>query len=75
MQPDLQPLLSAAGLKKADLARLMGVEKSTVTRWGQKGMAAETAMGIEAATKGAISKSDLRPDLWPIPASTEGRAA
>lgn len=28
-------------------------------------ISAETSVAIERATKGAVSRSDLRPDLWP----------
>jgi len=49
------------------LAQLTNVNQSTVSRWlfGKMQVSATNALKIEAATKGAVSKSDLRPDLWP----------
>lgn len=65
MENSLEASLRAAGMNKAALARIMKVEKSTVTRWAQRGITADLAVNIEDATNGAVSKSDLRPDLWP----------
>lgn len=33
---------------------------------GKDSCSAELALEIETATGGAVSRSDLRPDLWPV---------
>ena len=49
-----------------ELARRVGVTPQAVWLW-RKGsaIAAERAMEIDRATGGEVSKSDIRPDLWP----------
>ena len=45
---------------------LVGVNKSAVSKWEDGvGPSPFKAIEIEEATKGAVSRSDLRPDLWP----------
>ncbi|WP_414041297.1 transcriptional regulator [Acidithiobacillus sp. M4-SHS-6] len=34
---------------------------------GRRRVSAETAIRIERATDGLVTRSDLRPDLWPKP--------
>lgn len=64
-------LLRAAGMNQAGLAKLSGVNKATVSRWARGRVSAERAIKIEEASGGKISRSDLRPDLWPpAPAET-----
>ena len=56
------------------LALAAGVSQPVVNEAKRTGkIGPRLAKGIEAATNGAISKSNLRPDLWPAP--TEERAA
>lgn len=47
----------------ADLARALGVDKATVTRWGQKRVPAERVLDVERVA--GIPRHDLRPDLYP----------
>ena len=47
-------------------ADAFGVSQPVVNEAKRKGRAGpKLAMGIDRATNGEISKSDLRPDLWP----------
>lgn len=50
------------------LADLIGTTQSQVWYWlsrSKKGVPAEVVLKIESAT--GVSRSDLRPDLWPVP--------
>ena len=51
---------------------MIGVQKAAVSKW-ESGVSPSPASAIEIdrATNGRVSKSDLRPDLWP----REGDAA
>lgn len=50
---------------EAKLAAAAGVVQSTVHKAKASGrVGIRLAKGIDAATSGAISKSDLRPDIW-----------
>jgi DNA-binding transcriptional regulator YdaS (Cro superfamily) len=71
--PIVQKAIKIAGGQSA-LARLIGgkVRQQHVRLWlHMDRIPAERAIQIEEATKGAVSRSELRPDLWP----EEGRAA
>jgi DNA-binding transcriptional regulator YdaS (Cro superfamily) len=57
------------GLK--GLAARCGVTHQAVLKWKNGKVPAERAVQIEAVTEGSISRSELRPDLWP----PKGRAA
>ena len=70
MMLDLRSVLARRGMNLADFARKAGVNKSTVTRWAQKQVPAESIVAIEAAT--GVPRHELRPDLF---AAREGRAA
>ena len=65
MDVQLSKVLQAHGLRFADLARTLGVDKATVTRWGQKGIPAERVPDVERLT--GIGRHELRPDLWKAP--------
>ena len=65
MEVRLDEILQKRGLRFADLARTLGVDKATVTRWGQKGIPAERVPDVERLT--GISRHELRPDLWTGP--------
>lgn len=60
--PDLRNLLSKRGLRLSDLAELLGVHKSQVTRWVQKGIPASRVIEVERAS--GIKRKHLRPDLY-----------
>ena len=62
---DLKSILHERGLTLADLAGILSVNKSSVTRWAQKTVPPKRAIDIESATAGRIRRSDLRPDIWP----------
>lgn len=55
--------LLSRGLRLVEFARLVGVDKGTVSRWSASRIPAERVIDIEAAT--SIPRSDLRPDLYP----------
>ncbi len=51
---------------KAALARQVGVKPPTVQQWasGTRPVAIERCVAIEMATKGAVTRKDLRPNDW-----------
>lgn len=53
---------------KAALARLIGVTPPTVQQWatGARSVPIERCVAIERATKGAVTRKDLRPDDWAL---------
>ena len=64
--PGLKILLYRRGMSLAQLASLLDVNPGTVTRWAQRKPPPARALEIEKATRGEISRSDLRPDIWPV---------
>jgi DNA-binding transcriptional regulator YdaS (Cro superfamily) len=64
--PGLKILLYRRGMSLAQLASLLHVNPGTVTRWAQRKTPPVRALEIEKATSGQISRSDLRPDIWPV---------
>ncbi len=58
----LRQLLETKGLRLIDLARRLGVNKATVSRWSQGTIPANRAVDIESATD--IPREQLRPDLY-----------
>lgn len=46
------------------LAAKLNVTKQAITKWRRR-VPAERVLGIEAATGGAVTRHDLRPDLYP----------
>ena len=72
---DLKTLLYSRQVTLSDFAKAAGVNKSTVTRWAQKGIPAENVVALEART--GIPRFELRPDLYTIAkqAKSRGRAA
>jgi DNA-binding transcriptional regulator YdaS (Cro superfamily) len=65
MRTQFRKSLEARGIKFATFARMVGVDKSTITRWNQGGVPAERVPEIERVT--GIPRHELRPDLWPDP--------
>ncbi|WP_296580102.1 YdaS family helix-turn-helix protein [Xanthobacter sp.] len=73
MTVDLKARLRQDGIKLVDLALAVGVNKSSVTRWAEKGVPPERVLEVERIT--GISRHVLRPDLHgPGPADTPGGA-
>lgn len=59
------------------LAEAMGCSQSKIS-WlivKAKEISAEDALAVDWATKGDVSASTLRPDLWPTPAHVPDRPA
>jgi DNA-binding transcriptional regulator YdaS (Cro superfamily) len=61
---DLEFELHNRDITLAELATIMGVNRSTVTRWNQRRIPAERVISIEQMT--GISRHDLRPDIYPV---------
>jgi transcriptional regulator with XRE-family HTH domain len=59
----LRHLLEKKGLRLADLAKLTGLEKSTITRWDQGRVPAERVLEVEQLT--GIPRGEIRPDIYP----------
>ena len=71
----LRFLVEAKGLRFADLARGLRVDKSTITKWSNGRIPAERVLEVERLT--GISRADLRPDIYPLPVrvrASEGAA-
>lgn len=47
------------------LAAACDVSPQAVTKWLESGVPAERVLTIERVTHGAVSRTDLRPDLYP----------
>jgi DNA-binding transcriptional regulator YdaS (Cro superfamily) len=48
------------------LAELLGIKPPSVSEWKTRGrVPAERVLEIERVTKGAVSRHELRPDLYP----------
>ena len=56
--------LKNRGLKQIDLARKLGTDKGTVSRWVRNGVPPERLAAVEEVT--GIAPHDLRPDLASI---------
>jgi DNA-binding transcriptional regulator YdaS (Cro superfamily) len=63
MTRPLSDLLTFRDLSMADLARLLGVNKSTVSRWSLRRVPAERVLDVERVS--GVSRHALRPDLYP----------
>jgi DNA-binding transcriptional regulator YdaS (Cro superfamily) len=77
INPIVQRAIDLAGGQTA-LARLIGgkIRQQHVRRWlHMKRVPAERAVQIEIATNGAVSRSELRPDLWPKETETQPEKA
>lgn len=56
------------------LADALGIERSAVSQW--KRVPAERVLTIEEKSQGAVTRHEMRPDLYPIePARKRARAA
>lgn len=66
----LEAAVAAAG-SQSELARRIGVRQGYIWRWLRAGkIAAEYVLAVEAATGGAVTRHDLRPDVFgPAPSA------
>ena len=69
--PLIERAIATLGGSQSKLAEAIGVSQQQVSKLLRKdqGISAEVALAIHTATDGAVSKSELRPDLWPVPAA------
>ena len=49
---------------QAELARRLGVSDMTVSQWKKRGVPPERCIPIEEATKGVVTRYELRPDVF-----------
>lgn len=49
---------------QANLARLLNVSQQAICNWKRRGVPAEQCFQIEIALRGAVTRADLRPDLF-----------
>lgn len=63
----LKSYLRVSKLSQSEFARQLGVTQGAVWQWieGVQRVSAENAKRIEEITGGAVTRHDLRPDLWP----------
>ncbi len=62
----LKQYLARKKITQADFAKQMEVSQGAVSQWlsGESRITAERALEIEAKTKGAVKRYELRPDLF-----------
>jgi DNA-binding transcriptional regulator YdaS (Cro superfamily) len=67
MNAHIAKALSLFGGQQA-MANACGVTQAAVSKWvrGHR-VSAESAIAIERATSGRVTRFELRPDLWPAP--------
>ncbi len=62
----LRNFVKRPGMGQRKAAEIFGVSQSMVSHWltGRERITAERAKQIELATAGAVTRADLRPDLF-----------
>lgn len=67
--------VEAVGGRQAELARRVGVTPAAVTQWvrGRRPVPPERCRAIEDATGGAVTRYDLRPDIFGPPPTNEAQ--
>ncbi|MGL5470040.1 MAG: transcriptional regulator [Shewanella sp.] len=76
----IQKVIETVG-SQAELARLLNISRPTVNQWvtGLRPVPARRCYAIESASKGAVTRRDLRPhdwqELWPELATENDSAA
>ncbi len=68
---DAKPIDRATRIvgSQAALARLIGVKPQAVTYWRRNAVPVERCRSIEAATNGAVTVHELRPDVFGPPSA------
>lgn len=63
---DIKTWLEKNRYSQADLAGMIGVTQGAVSQWllGNIKLSAERAIAIERATKGEVTREELRPDIF-----------
>jgi DNA-binding transcriptional regulator YdaS (Cro superfamily) len=63
----LDQYLSEFDVSQTEFARRIGVSQGMVWQWlnQRRRIAAENVLAIENATGGAVTRSELRPDIYP----------
>ncbi|MCB1602661.1 MAG: helix-turn-helix domain-containing protein [Xanthomonadales bacterium] len=68
---DIPAYLKDQGMTQQEFANLIGVTQGRVSHWlGGKRVPAERCLEIEVATKGAVTRADLRPDVFGPPVAS-----
>lgn len=64
---NLRTFIASGRMTQTELARAVGVSPGMVWQWinQYRRIAAEKVLAIEAATGGAVTRHDLRPDIYP----------
>ena len=64
----LDQYLEESSISQTEFARRVGVSQGMVWQWlnGRRRVAAENVLPIEEATGGAVTRHELRPDLYPV---------
>jgi DNA-binding transcriptional regulator YdaS (Cro superfamily) len=67
----LAQYLNDSKVSQTDFARRIGVSQGMVWQWlnGRRRVAAENVLAIEEASGGAVTRYELRPDLYPLDGS------
>lgn len=76
MKP-IERAIEAAGAGQKGLADAIGVTPQQVNQWvtGDRPVPAKHCIAIEAAAGGAVTRHDLRPDVFGPPPSDQQEAA
>lgn len=51
---------------QSEMARRLGKKQGHVWKWRRDGVPAEYVIRVETATNGAVSRHELRPDIYPL---------
>ena len=63
---DIDQYIKSAGITRIQFAEMVGVSEGMVGHWitGRYRVAAERCLRVESATNGAVTRHDLRPDVF-----------
>ena len=70
---NLSHYIESSGLTRGQFASAIGRTEGAVSHWltGRYKVSPESAIAIEQATKGAVTRHDLRPDVFGEAPATE----